>query len=201
MNGMKYLFFLSFLLGILSSKSSFAAVNIGLSGSSSTSNFSLETHSSSAISANVAVGMGSYFHIGLTHRRSFENKSGLKKTKIDETTIAYIPFEDKTETVTNSIDLTIFLYDGPLAPFVFGGVARRDYITKIKYLNQQGRSSTTLFPVPNYGVGLTFRVSRQFRLKLSQTYTPGMQTVLENGVEKSKVVKDSYTQIGVTYQL
>lgn len=176
-------------------------VNLGLSGALSNSNFSLETHKKTSISANVSLGLGSYFHIGLTHRRSFDNKSGFKKTRLDENTIAYIPFEDNTEIITNSVDLTIFLYEGQISPFVFGGVAKRDYVTEISYLEQQARSSTTLFPVPNYGLGLAIQLTRNFHLKITQTYTPGIRTVLEDGQEKSETVKDSYTQLGIGYKI
>jgi hypothetical protein len=167
----------------------------------SNSNFSLETHKKSSISANISLGIGSYVHVGLTHRRSFDNKSGLKKTRLDENTIAYIPFEDNTEIITNSVDLTIFLYSGKVAPFVFGGVAKRDYLTEISYLQQSAKSATTLFPVPNYGFGLAIQLTRDFNLKITQTYTPGIKTVLEEGIERSETVKDSYTQVGIGYKI
>ena len=179
-----------------------ANIRIGLSGSASKSNFSLETHRTSAISANISLAISNYVHIGLTHRRSFENKSGLKRTEASGSEdYVYLPFEDNTENITNSIDLTVYLYQGQVSPFIFGGVARRDYYTEIEYLDQRVKSRTTLFPVPNYGLGAAIILSREFQLRITQTYTPGVRTVIENGEEKSDIVKDSYTQIGVTYKL
>ncbi len=189
-------------LSVYPGSSAKASIRIGLSGSASKSNFSLETHRTSAISANVSLAITDYFHVGITHRRSFENKSGLRRAEVSgDQSYVYLPFEDNTESITNSVDLTAYLYQGQVSPFIFGGVARRDYYSEIEYLEQRIRSRTTLFPVPNYGLGAAIILSREFRLRITQTYTPGVRTVIEDGEEKSNVVKDSYTQIGITYQL
>ncbi|MFW7380164.1 MAG: hypothetical protein ACOH5I_15225 [Oligoflexus sp.] len=188
--------------GLLISSPAAAIVNIGLSGSASTSNFSLETHRSTAMSANISIGLWSFLHIGLTHRRSFENKSGFKKASPTPTSYSYIEFRDNTESVTNSVDLTLFLSQGTISPFVFGGVARRDYITEIEFQDQRVRSTTTLYPVPNYGVGASIRLSMKFQLNLTHTFTPGLKTTVDdNGEENSSVVNDSYTQMGITYRI
>lgn len=178
-----------------------ASVNIGLSGASSTSNFSLETHRSTSLSANVSMGLWSYLHIGVTHRRSFENKSGLKKGSVEDT-VVYMPFQDNTESITNSVDLTLFLRQGTVSPFVFGGIARRDYYTEIEFQEQRVRSTTTLYPVPNYGIGASVRLSMQFQLNITHTFTPGVRTSLnDNGEEQSRPVNDSYTQMGISYRM
>lgn len=197
----KFIYKIIFVSLLVSSKAA-ATVNIGLSGAASTSNFSLETHRSTALSANISMGLWSLIHIGLTHRRAFENKSGYKKATVDDGSFAYLPFQDNTESVTNSVDLTLFLTQGTISPFIFGGVARRDYFTEIEFQDQRVRSTTTLYPVPNYGVGAAIRLSLQFQLNITHTFTPGVRTTLDDeGNEKNSVVKDSYTQMGISYRM
>jgi hypothetical protein len=198
---MQHLTILITWLVAMSAQPALAIIDIGLSGSTGTSNFSLETHERTSLSVNFSVAFGSYIHLGLTHRRAFEEKSGLKKGENSSDETVYLPFEDNTENITNSLDLMVFLNDGRLAPFVFGGVARRDYLTEINFQGQEVTSRTTLYPVPNYGFGASIRMTRRFRFKVTQTYTPGVRTVVENGEEVNKPVNDSYTQLGISYRL
>ena len=182
-------------------ESALGAISIGLSGASSQSNYSLETQKSSILIANVSIGIASFLRIGLTHRRSFEKKAGLKKAQVSDTQIIYYEFEDNTDIVTNSVDLTAILYPGVVSPFVFGGVARRDYYTEVRYPGSASKGKTTLPAVPNYGLGIAVQLSRQFSLKITQTYTPGLSTTIEDGEEVSKAVNDTYTQIGIGYRI
>jgi len=199
---MQFLTITIFFVATLLANPAKAMVNIGLSGSAATSNFSLETHRSTALSANISIGLWSYLNIGLTHRRAFENKSGYKKASASRETIIYLPFQDNTESVTNSVDLTLFLLQGTVSPFIFGGIARRDYFTEIEFQDQKSRSTTTLYPVPNYGLGASVRLSMQFQLNITHTFTPGLRTTIDDeGNEKNNVVKDSYTQMGITYRI
>ncbi|NRA68706.1 MAG: hypothetical protein HRU19_29745 [Pseudobacteriovorax sp.] len=179
-----------------------AAVSVGVSGSNSSSSFGLESNRSTTISASVAVGFLNFLRLGLTHRRSYEKKSGFKSERITEDLVAYTEFQDDTEAITNSFDLTAIIYKGLVSPFVFAGVAHRKYFSEVTIRNTIYRSRTTLPLVPNYGIGLSIRLNRDFSLKLTQTFTPGTKnTVDENGVEQEKKVTDSYSQIGITYQL
>ena len=185
---------------LLMCQPTFGAISVGLSGASSKSNYSLETQKSSIISANVSVSFLSFLRVGLTHRRSFTEKTGLKKAETPSQVI-YYEFEDNTDIITNSIDLTAVLYPGVVSPFVFGGIARRDYYTEVRYPGSEAKGETTLPAVPNYGAGLAIRLSHQFSLKITQTYTPGIATTIENGEEVSRVINDTYSQIGISYQL
>ncbi|MFY7930703.1 MAG: hypothetical protein ACOVS5_17655 [Oligoflexus sp.] len=180
-----------------------AAVNIGLSGSAENSNNSFEKYRNHAVSANISLGLGEHLLIGVTHRRSFDNKIGLKKTEVagQPNTFAYIPFEDNAESVTNSLDLTIIPYNGLVSPFVFGGLARRDYVNKLEILGNTIRSKQTLFPIPNYGVGIVIQLGLGFQLRITQTYSPGVKTILEEGQEKSQLVLDTYSQVWIGYKL
>lgn len=197
--------FLSLVLLVFSQVSSdvaFASIKIGLSGSSSNANFSLETRRSRALSTNISVGLWRFLHVGLTHRRAYEFKSGLVKGTDSSSNILYLPFEDSTQSTTNSIDLTVFLHQGVVSPFIFGGVARRDYVTEISFQDQKVKSTTSLYPVPNYGVGAAVRLSMNFTLNLTHTLTPGVRSRIdEDGNEQKETVNDSHTQIGVSYTL
>jgi hypothetical protein len=194
--------FASALFALLAGTSAQAAINISLSGSSEISNAALERYRSNSISANVSLGLGQHFLIGLTHRRSFDNKVGLKRAENAETkALEYIPFEDNGESTTNSFDLTIIPYNGVISPMVFGGVARRDYFNEIEFMGSRIVSRQTMFPIPNYGFGTIIQLGAGMHLKITQTYSPGVQTTLEDGEEISRLVKDSYTQIWLGYRI
>ena len=80
-----------------------------------------------------------------------------------------------------------------MAPFVFGGVAQREYFTEYRIPNQTTKLSLK-DDLPNYGLGLQIRLNRHFSLKLSQTFTPGTSVSLdENEVEKD--ILDSHSQV------
>ncbi|WP_141731108.1 hypothetical protein [Oligoflexus tunisiensis] len=194
--------FASALFTLLAGTNAQAAVSISLSGSSELSNAALERYRSNSISANISLGLGDHFHLGLTHRRSFDNKVGLKKTEIAETkTIDYLPFEDNVVSTTNSVDLTIIPFNGVISPLVFGGVARRDYYNELEFLGSRIVSKQTMFPIPTYGFGTIIRLGAGMQLKITQTYSPGVQTTLEDGEEISRLVKDSYTQVWLGYRI
>ena len=179
-----------------------ASVSVSLSGSSETSNAALERYHTNSISANVSLGLGNHFLIGLTHRRSFDNKVGLKKQEVTETkSYDYLPFEDNIESVTNSVDLTVIPFNGTISPMIFGGIAKRDYFDQLDFMGRRSISKQTLFPIPNYGFGVVIQLGMGMQLKVTQTYSPGIQTTLEDGTEISKVVKDSYSQIWIGYRL
>ncbi len=179
-----------------------AAISISLSGSSEISNAALEKYRSNSISANVSLGLGSHLLIGLTHRRSFDNKVGLKRQEnVELKAYDYFPFEDNGINTTNSMDLTVIPYNGIVSPMIFGGVARRDYYNEISFLGSRIISKQTLFPIPNYGFGMVIQLGMGMQLKVTQTYSPGIRTTLEEGKEISREVKDSYTQIWLGYRL
>jgi hypothetical protein len=191
----------SALLG-LACTSAQAAISISLSGSSEISNAALERYRSNSISANISLGLGQHFLVGLTHRRSFDNKVGLKKQEnVEAKVYEYLPFEDNGISTTNSVDLTIIPYNGVISPMVFGGLARRDYYNEISFLGSRIVSRQTMFPIPNYGFGTIIHLGAGMQLKITQTYSPGIQTTLEEGEEISRIVKDSYTQIWLGYRL
>lgn len=179
----------------------FAEMSVGISGYGSRSNAGLETYRSTSGSVSLSFGIGDHVLLGLTHRESLENKTGLKKGTGTSGTEEYFSFTDDTDSTTNSLDLTIILYNGLISPFVFGGVAKKDYHTEVEYVGQHVESNVTLFPVPTYGFGVAIMLNRDFNLKISQTYSPGVQTILDGGSEKSVMVRDTYTQVGITYKI
>ncbi len=180
-----------------------AAISLGLTGASEKTTNSLEKTTSNQISANVSLGLGNHVLIGVTHRRAFEYKTGYKKASTNNPNIfVYIPYRDNGESLTNSLDLTIIPYNGLISPFIFGGVARRDYRNEIFFLDQNIPSKYSMFPIPNYGFGTAIQLGMGFQLKITQTYTPGIETLLsDTGEESTRIVKDSYTQVWVGYKL
>lgn len=189
------------LLLLTISAPSYAIVSIGLSGANSTSNFSLETQDSSIISANISLGIASFLQVGLTHRRSFQKKTGLKKQTLSDNTSLYYQFIDNTDIITNSLDLTVILYKDVVSPFIFGGIAKRHYFTELETPFGKSSSSKAMDPVPNYGLGLAIQVNSKFSIKITRTYTPGLKTDLVDGEERDQEVLDTYTQVGIGYRI
>jgi hypothetical protein len=201
MNMRVFLLLATAMLGSISTLAS-AAVTINLSGSASKSTANLEKTNAHAVSANIGLGLGDYLSIGLTHRRSYTDNGGQKKGRnADGTAYVYIPFQERTEAITNSVDLTVIPYTGVFSPFIFGGVARRDYYNQFDYLGNRITSTQSLYPVPNYGFGVAIQLGQGFQLKITQTYSPGKETTIEDNVEKEKEVKDTYTELWLGYKI
>lgn len=193
--------FLGLCLAFSPATSAWASINVSLSGSVENTSNALEKSRDNSISANLSTSLGEHVLIGITHRRSFENKTGYKRAQADDNTYLYIPFKDNGQSTTNSLDLTIIPFNSVVSPFVFGGIARRDYESTMVYLGSTYHSKQSLFPIPNYGFGLMVQLGGGFQLKITQTFTPATQIALEEGVEVAKVVNDSYTQVGIGYRL
>lgn len=190
------------LFAAFASLPAYSGVQINLSGSAQKSTNNFEKTKAHTVSANVGVSLGSYASVGLTHRRTSSDTTGFKKRiNAERTAYVLVPFEDKTETVTNSIDLTLIPYSGIVSPFIFGGVARQDYSNQFDFLGERTTSKQTLYPVPNYGGGISVQLGQGFQLKITQTITPGKESYVEEGAEKSKTVQNTYTELWLGYKL
>lgn len=186
-----------------------AGVAIGLSGSAANNNLGLETSRNNAVSANVNFDILEWLRIGFTHRRSLESGTGYKRYSEGGREF-FVEFDSETRQTINSLDLIVVLYNGIVSPYIFGGVAHKDYEVAV---NCSAVCSTnahrTMFPVENYGFGVGIYLSREFSLKISETYSPGYAIVTEGGLpvlddlgnELVRKRRDSYTQIGITYHL
>lgn len=198
---MRFLSLIVLLLAFVLESRASATVSINLSGSAENSTVSLEKADTHSVSANIGLSLGQHFMIGLTHRRAFTKKSGLKKVYL-QGTLQYPEFREREQTITNSVDLTIIPFNGVVSPFIFGGVARRDYYSESEIYNTRNSATLVLFPIPNYGGGLAIQLGMGFELRITQTFTPGKETqLMENGEEKSRDVVDTYTQLWLGYKL
>lgn len=198
---MRFLSFIPLLLASMLAGNASATISINLSGSAENSSVALEKSDTHSVSANVGMSLGSHFMIGLTHRRAFTNKTGLKKGTVNSATV-YAEFEDREQTITNSVDLTIIPYNGIISPFVFGGIARRDYYGESEMLGTRNSITQILFPIPNYGGGLAVQLGMGFELKITQTFTPGKETkLMDDGTERERDVLDTYTQLWLGYKI
>lgn len=187
---------------LLQSEYLFGVMYIDLSGYGSSTNVDLESRKDTSISASISVAVSEYFRVGISHRRAYSHKEGYRTGKFSDTGQAYYyAFEDDTETLTSSVDLTLFLYHGVLSPFIFGGVAWKDYYTTLSVPSEIYKSRAKLYKVPTYGLGVSVMLDRNFRLKISQTFSPGIKTNLVDGREEEENILESYTQIGINYQL
>lgn len=191
-----------FILTLLffSSNNALSSVHIDLKGSGSRYNLDAENHESTSVSGSIAFGFFNYLRLGVTHRRSITHKDGYRITTSNGRSI-YYSFDDKVETRTTSVDLTIFLYHGTISPFIFGGYAYKDYY--IRYVQPDTIYNKHIKEPDSYryGVGLSIRLNRDFQLKISQTFTPGKKLEIKDGIAEEEETIETYTEVGISYRL
>ncbi len=189
---------LTLMIGLLASSAGFSAVHLTIQGSASNNNLGLQTHSSRSASGSVAVDLGQYVRIGVTHREALIEQEGYAQGEDDDTYL----FAKSTQYVTsNSLDLTLILYYGEIfVPYIMGGVVVKNYLVETNTETEgkvQSRYSGS--PVPNGGFGVGIRLNKDFSLKISYTVSPGIRQIDPDSEPES--VLDSYTSVGVSYNL
>jgi hypothetical protein len=189
------------LLLIAVSEPAMAVVHFTLGGSQSQNNVG-QSYLARAGSASVAMDLGEYFRIGITHRQEFSVNEGYVEYRTQKGQYYLSP--GTTHVVANSVDLTIILYNGDtLVPFIQGGLVRKDYDFEVTKEDDDGQIITetgtaTQGPVPSLGAGVGIKLNRSFTLKLSYVASPGYVT-MPDGELAGKL--DTYTQVGITYQI
>ena len=183
-------------MGVLFAPTAWGALHFTLRGTLSDNNFLLKTQENSAASASISWDLGTVFRLGVTHRRS---KNLLEGYTLDETTGLYSYASEKTESIANSIDLTIILYYGKVfVPFVQVGIVKKDYIITQALEDQAAIvEKIPTAPVPSGGLGLAIRLNKNFSLRLSHTLSPG--AIQSHPDEQAKGALDSYTSVGISY--
>lgn len=187
------------LTSLLAAPPAYSFVSFGIAGSGSTTSGGWESSDELSASGSISLDLGSYFRVGFTHRQGTENKGGYKFTKTASGEVGYYQFESNVKTISNSVDLTLVLYQGELlTPFIFGGIACKKY--QVKALDLEGRTEyeTPDCPVPNGGFGLAIALSERFSLRFSKTYSPGK---LFYPTGEMEATLDSYSQVGISYKL
>jgi hypothetical protein len=183
----------------------YAKISVGLSGSGSQNNAGLEKHKSSSGSLNLSVGLGPHVKTGINYRRATEHREGLKLSSSNTSETTHYAFNSELLSTTYSLNLTLVLYNGRISPYVFGGIANKYYTNKFTYEFVDPivhKTDFKLEEVPTYGFGIAIFLNRQFSLKITQTYSPGkVITVDAQGNEDESEAIDSYTQVGISYNL
>jgi hypothetical protein len=197
--------FLAFAMMTGASGAAFGTVYVTGSVSASTSNVPLQTYESQAGSGSLAIDLGSYIRLGVTHKQEFQMSSGYQDTSTDEgstTTVPnYIEVYSRTHIISNSLDLTLILYEGQIfLPYLTLGAVVKNYRFDTQ---QEGQASEirkgSVGPVPNVGGGIGFRLNKDFTLKFAFTASPGLAQ--KPGEEKATATWDRNTSVGLTYQL
>jgi hypothetical protein len=180
----------------------------------STSNVPYTTYESTYGSASVAFDLGRYVRLGFTHSQEVQVSDGYKQIDEDDEDSAnatpsgtteegklLIKTVSRTHVISNSIDLTLILYEGDIfVPYLMGGAVVKQY----KFQVQEGETAqdptkVTVGPVPNIGVGVGMRLNKDFTLKLSYIASPGVAQAPED--PEPRGVWDKKVTIGLTYQL
>jgi hypothetical protein len=185
-----------------------AAVYLTGSVSGSTTNAGLQTYESEGAAASIAFDIGTFMRLGFTHKQQIQRTKGWTGETADDCAFdtdvsGCKDYKSRTHVTANSIDLTVILYPGEVVvPFLLGGVIVKSYETE----STRGTGDDAVVekavypsgPVPNIGGGLSFRLSKQFSLKLQYTASPGVMQK-PDGTEQRLWDKDA--SIGLTYQL
>lgn len=194
----KLLEFTLIFLGLSLSNLAFSGVHFTVEGSASNFNLGLQTQNKQTMSLSVAMDLGSYFRVGLTHKETADNQKGYTATS-DENVYAY---SDTTTSVdANSVDLTLILYYGEIfTPYIMTGIVRKTYT--YKYATSMDTSATIKgapMVTGNAAVGVGIKLNQNFSLKLSYTMSPGYTMDSPTGEVRS--AWDRSTTVGVTYKI
>lgn len=182
---------------ILFAQTALSGIHFTLQGSFSDNNLGLRIQNNRSASTSIAVDLGTYFRIGLTHRQSMNQLEGYV---VDQETQNYFFSREQTLMVANSVDLTIILYYGRLlVPYIQLGTVKKFYdISTINEYNPRTNQISTPM-VPNGGVGVGVRINRNFSVKLSYSVSPGIKEHYPS--LKKEGVLDSFTSVGVSYNI
>lgn len=174
-----------------------AVVYLTIGGNASQNNVPLSTYNSIAGSGSIAIDLGRYVRLGYTHRQEYQSTQGWTK---EDNNAQYIDFYNLTHLTSNSVDLTVILYEGELlVPYIVGGGVIKTYRFENRKAGITEKSDPlTMPPVPNLGTGVGLRLNRDFTLKLSYVASPGY-TQEPNG--EIKGTWDKYSTLQLTYQL
>ena len=176
-----------------------AYFSLDLSGNMSDSYVDLEEHVDTTATASAMMGLGDYFIISVGYQREVENKSGFRKAQTGDNNVMYYKFTDDSEQNTVFSDLTVILSNGMFSPFIFGGIARKDFYTKISYPGTVYKSHIPMPLTNRYGFGFSLMLSREFRLKVTQTFSPGLKTELDDRqAEVQRKFVSTTTEIGIS---
>jgi hypothetical protein len=179
------------LIAALVSPKAYGAISLSLSGTSEASHQGQVSSREVAGSLRVGLGLGEHFQIGLSHRRSEERTTTLTTENFE--------LKSKLGVVTNGLDLTVILYNGLVSPYLFGGVAVKDYSIESNYSEPAEVNGVY---APMYGLGMQIFLNQDFSLKLNQTFTPSERIVgYADGKPIKKDILDSYLEVGITYRL
>jgi hypothetical protein len=187
------------LVGVLTGYASTAAATVSftLAGFRQNSTLGTQEISSGTASGTVAFDLGSHFRIGLTHRQKVDLTEDTKKQTADSESYSF--YSSKMLQKSNAVDLTLILYQGEVVmPYIKAGMVVKSYDIRTTVDDQVTATKLTLPPEPSGGIGVGFRLTQNFSLKISYTVSPGVKE-LPDGTREG--VLDSYSEVGVTYEL
>lgn len=174
-----------------------ADVHFTLKGTLSDSNYNLQNQANRSAAASIATDVGNYIRLGLTHREEVSAAKGFSET--ERGSRIYYYFSTRSREIANSIDLTLILYYGELlVPYVQVGMVQKT--NSVAYGNLK-IGPVVSDPMPSGGVGLGIRLNRNFSLKLDYTVSPGSKKRDPFSSEKAEGVLDSYSSLGITYNI
>lgn len=174
-----------------------AVIYLSIGGSASQNNVPYSTYNSIAGSGSIAFDLGRYVRLGYTHRQEYQTTEGWAK---DEGSENYSEFFNLTHLTSNSVDLTVILYEGELfVPYLLGGGVLKTYRFESRKGDVREKSDPlTMPPVPNLGAGVGIRLNRDFTLKLSYVASPGYTQEPDGEIRGTW---DKYTTLQISYQL
>lgn len=186
------------LVSILSFTEVYGGTYFTVSGNLQSSSAGLSETKSQIASGTIAFDVGSFLRLGFTHRQKIEDAQGYKQLSDSE---EYSLIRIKTHQISNSLDLTVILYQGELVfPYLKGGAIVKTETIEYETSDETIKSDPITFgPHPSVGAGIGIRVHQNFTLKISYTVSPGVKTDPETQEQKGTI--DTYTELGLTYKI
>jgi opacity protein-like surface antigen len=177
----------------------YASSEIGVHGNWSKNYLGLETHTSQSYRGTISTDLISIFRIGYSYRHGYQHREGYQDVSADPENPSYRYFEQDVLQKTHSVDLFIILYAGEmLTPYIFVGMARKDYEITIREEGGEPTHAKATVPGPTWGAGLAIALSSNFVLKASNTWSIGQTTNIQG---ETKMMQDSQMDVGISYRL
>ena len=86
-------------------------------------------------------------------------------------------------------------------PYIQIGAVKKEYqLVSVVGDGEPEANKASPGPVPNGGIGLGVRLNRNFSLKLSLSLSPGLK-LSSPEQEKAEGVWDTYTSVGISYNI
>jgi hypothetical protein len=180
----------------------FAGVSFNFGGNSSTNYAGDRSIEESSYSLGLTVDVLTMVRLSYGYKHRATESSG---RYLDDKTGVWVKYIIEEYEDTHSANVILVLFETQfLAPYVFGGMARKTSEYSVNYIGVGKLIGTPdTMEVPQYGIGVGIQFSQSFSLKLSNTWTEILAKDFDTETEEVIPVKKqaSEFEISASYKL